>query len=258
MAEQDQWIEAYKRLRSSWVAARGAGGRSTSTGADLPKMIAGDTLALLGPFTDAVIRFHQGRVRRWQPFWATSVGGPVPISLLDYLMKGKPLKEEARKRELTVVVEGFGGARIPTTTYVWPDVTPELAEAQKQLMAAWQATINLGATIIGTGTGSVTRALSPSEVQAYWSKLYQLVICLDVAGDIPVMTDWELAADLAKDVGAKAQVVVEKAAEIAGKAAAEISETVGKAAGAAASGFFSQAGLTAIVVAAGAVYIALS
>lgn len=255
----DAWIAQYKELRASWVAARGAVGQSKATGAQLPRMIAGDALILIATFTAPILRFHELRAQRsngvviWEPYAAVSgYTVDLDITIEGYLKNGVAKDGEARLRKMSIK-EPVSGMR--TDVYVRPVMPPSLVEAQKQTMASWQAAVDAASAMLKVPP--VTRALTKNDVEALWSNIYRLCVALDVTGEIPVKSDWEHATDALKHAGENLQTGLEVAADVAGRAAAEVAETAGRVAGGAAHGFFAQAGLTALIVTAGAVYIAL-
>lgn len=256
MAESD-WTANYKQLRSRWVKERGAVGVSKTTGAQLPRMIAGDAIAVIGPFTAAVLRFLENRQAQidgrylWHPLddAAGFVLGNHSVTPQEYLMRGVAKEGEARARKLPGI---FFGA----DAYVWPKFEGAgLEEAHKQMMASWQRAIDTSSRLLRIPP--LTRPLKVDEVESVWSAMYAVVIGLDVAGETPTVSDWDAVAEIAKAAGENTKALVENAADVAGRAAAEIAETTGRAAGGLAHGFFSQAGLTAILVTAAAIYIAL-
>lgn len=254
------WIEEYKELRNAWLLARGEGAISTATGARLPRMIAGDALALLGPFSDAVLRFHRNRVQEWivntDSVWSGSFLPTEAIKLETYLMRGTPHPDEARKRKLLVPGPAIAGVPLPATEqYVYPRLEGALLqEAQKQMMASWQAAINTASAVLRVPP--VTRKLSATEVEACWSKMYALTVALDVAGDTPAQDIWDAMKEIATMSAVNLRTGVKEAADIAGQVAGEIAQTTGEVAGRFGQGFFSSVGAIGLVVAGGAIFLA--
>ena len=254
-----QFTDGYAKTRAAMIKARGVGATGV-TGSPLPAMAAmTPAIMLVGmqPTIAAALRTASGRAEASEFLNGNRgrgiAGGDLPISQvralsLDDYMRARPLDAYGVLRQL----DG--------RTWILKAANFDGDEQIKNLLIEWDRLIRLAA--LHAGTFAIQPQLSATEIVGWWKAWWALATRMDQA--LAVAPDpglWDRigysAAAAAADTGRWIQGASEDVADLAGRAAAELATTAGKVAGAAAGGFFDQAGLTAYLVVGLAIYLYL-
>lgn len=131
----------------------------------------------------------------------------------------------------------------------WDSEEHELMSFARQTMVPWQSAIDAAALML-SGAAMAGDVADSDASRVLLDSIRKVCSQLDVIGENPPTSTWD------KLKGA-ARAAITETEQFAGKAAAQLAEEVGKAAGNVASGFFDQAGITSLIVAGIAVKIAI-
>ncbi len=254
-----QFTDGYAKTRAAMVKARGTGATGV-TGSPLPRMAAltpvGMLVAIVPSITEALAKasgrrdvseFLNGNQGRG------TAGGDLPISqvrsiTLDDYLRARPLDAYGLMRQL--------GGR----TWILKGRHNDGDEQIKNLLIEWDRLIKLAA--LHAGMFALSPQLDAPSIVSWWKAWWALSTRLDQAlATAPDPGLWDRIAYSAEhaavDTGRWIQDASADVADVAGRAAAELATTAGRVAGAAAGGFFDQAGLTAYVVVGLAIYLYL-
>ena len=254
-----QFTDGYAKTRAAMVKAHGIGAHGT-TGSALPKMAAMAPIGMLVAIVPAIVEglakasgrrdvseFLNGNRGRGM------AGGDLPISevrsiTIDDYLRARPL-------------DAFGALRqLDGRTWILKGLHYDGDEQIKNLLIEWDRLIRQAA--LHAATFFTSPQLRPEEIVAWWRAWWALATRLDQAmATAPDPGLWDRiaysASHAAADTGRWLQATGEDVADVAGRAAAELATTAGRVAGAAAGGFFDQAGLTAYLVVGLAIYLYL-
>jgi hypothetical protein len=261
------WIdEWYPETISALVEKRGQGGDDTR-GVAMPLLMPLDTLALLGllsgPISQAIHSFQNTAVGELGDRVVLSsrlddngmIAGSVTaliahmdgVKIADYVA-GQP-------------VLGVGPAWKRTITPFGPSYEPWMIESTfggdetdlimqvRALMTAWQAAVNAAVFAINAaGADIASRPMSTAHAAEFLRGVRQCAVVLDILAENPPTSGSE------KIKGA-ALAALNRTETFIGETAANLATKVGELAGNVGSGFFSEAGITALIVAGIAVYL---
>jgi hypothetical protein len=259
----DAWypfaIDAMRNLRGD-----GAAGSDRVT---MPLLNASDGIAILGQLSPALV----SAITSFQYSQAKSFGANVGRSDLldDGVLDNQPaalarMAESGALLSIADYVAGYGYAmdrpylRFPPRGgddryepfLVHSDVVSDqdgLLAFLRQTIGDWQRAVDAAAVMISS-VPNVTNTAHPQDVSTFLWCVRALCRDLDVLRENPP-----------KSSGARIKEAVNSAVhdteEFAGKAAADIASQVGQGAGLVAKGFFSEAGVTSLIVAGIAVWL---
>lgn len=271
------WVALYTQIRGELVKARGRGATGR-TGADLPPTFAHEPfifLALLWPSFMEAVKTAGGGFKHAYPAGPPSSNAQKILRRIDspdatgavelekWLSSAKPAGDDPSVRYVTSSLTSM--VSIPVAyghtnrALEWSGRDPDVAMV-RSVLVKWNVAIKMaGLCLEKMGTHPT---LTPDQTVDWWSAMYQLLVAMEVVIENPPPT---LGAQViggikkAAEESVKAtQEILAVGSDLAGRAAAEVAKSAGIAAGAAAKGFFDQAGMTAYLVVAVCIAVALA
>lgn len=263
--------------RSTWYpgivnAMRGIRGDGDMgiDGVPMPLLLASDGIPMLSQLAPGIIAALKRLSRENK-----NPGMVARVDLLDsdYLLSGESaidgaLSGENGEGQLQVPIEAYvSGLGQPGAAWLrsvsrggsvyapylndsfWGTEEYELMSFARQAMTPWQAAIDAAALMLSNAAMASDMA-DEDATRVLLDSVRKVCTQLDILSENPPASNWD------KLKGA-ARAAITETEQFAGKAAAQLSEEVGKAAGNVASGFFDQAGITSLIVAGLAVKIAI-
>lgn len=254
------WTETYPGIVAALVKKNGHYWQGE------PKMMLADFVATLSAYSSALapaITRVADRIVRTEfvsvdGLLITQIGVGDSIHAEVYLSQGVGVEKQAWKRRLSSSL--FGGAVGQTfepcrDQTIIHDTQLELIGFVRQAVADYQKALDqISKAAISYPISWASRDI----VVSFLAALRALGSDLDVLGENPPRNWTEDVGGALRVTAAKTQDAVTDIAKGAGSVAAWTAETVGRAAGGAASGFFDTAGVTGILVAGLVAYVAFT
>lgn len=258
----DRWIQWYLGVRDGLVEARGVLGKS-STGNDLPKLTGTDALCLIGIITGPLaktIKLVSAQGVCWQAdfvgtggeitTWDMANGSAGSISAEAYLGNTTPDPSRPWRRKL------MGATGPENVGHLFEPARPtqlDLIGGVREAIIPWQELVDGVSDSLQSRANSLIVPLSLAQVNAHMSAFYRCALSISASADYPPQDERVLAKEAAKHA---LDVVAHDLGQAAADAGTAAGEVIGKTAGGFATGFFENAGLTALVVGGTAVYLA--
>lgn len=231
-------------------------------GAIMPRLIASDGIAMLGQVSGAVVNacrsFDQQINKNLAGHGAmssaqlddgifyvdASIGDPGPFFAWDNYIAGAGTPGAAYRR--SPIMRGPTFEPWIVHDPITGDETA-LLSFLRSMIGDWQRCVDAAANMIAT-VPTVSTQTSPGQASEFLAALRGLCVSLDVLRENPPVSSARKIRDAALEA-------LRDTEEFAGKAAADIAGSVGQGAGLVAHGFFSEAGVTSLVVAGIAVWL---